>query len=110
MLTEKIHLTEGIAIAGKRYRDVVVRAAIIQDTLDIEKESKDQGIVYMSLALLVKSIVELGNTDKDGAFIERAAREDMSVDALGTLNETDLERLQVARDYLKKKQQWRKES
>jgi phage FluMu protein gp41 len=108
MLTEKIHLLEGISIGGQRYKTVVLRAPIVKDSLEIEKETDGKGVVYISLLLLSKSIIEVGNTDASGELSAIVPKEKITVEALGTLNEEDLERMQQARDYLKKKLHWQR--
>jgi phage FluMu protein gp41 len=108
MLTEIVHLTEGIAIDGRRFKAVLLRAPMVKDSLDVEKESEHKGILYTSIALIIKSIVEVGAMDKAGTWSEKVPMEKVTVDAVGTLNEEDLERLQVARDFLKKKHTWQR--
>jgi hypothetical protein len=108
MLTETVYLSEGILVEGQRHKAVVLRAPIVRDSLEIEKESEGKGVVYISLSLLSKSILKIGTTGKDGGFTQEVPREKITVDALGSMNEEDLERLQNAREYLKKKIHWQK--
>jgi len=108
MLTEIVHLSEGFAIKGRRFKTAVIRAPIVADSLDVEKESERKGILYTSISLIIKSIIKVGDMDKTGNWTELVPWEEITVEAVGTLNEDDLERLQVARDFLKKKQSWQR--
>lgn len=96
MLTEKVTLTRGVEYDGKRHTEVVLRAAIVRDSVDAEKEADGKGLLFLALCMIRKMIVEFGDIPK----------EKITVDLLLQLNDEDFERLNTVREYLKKKALW----
>jgi phage FluMu protein gp41 len=100
MITEKINLLSGVLFEGKKYKTLTMRSPIVKDSVEAEEEAKDRGILYLSLSLLSRMIVEFGDIPKD----------QITAGLLMQLDEEDFERLQIVRDYLKKKVHWSSEN
>lgn len=96
MLTEKVLLLDGVEFGGAPQRLVTLRAGVVADTLEAERKTGDRGMVFLSLAMLAEQIVEFGAIPKERA----------TADLLTGLSEADFERLQEAREVLKKKAAW----
>lgn len=96
MITETIPLANGIRRDGKTHKTVIMRVPIVKDSLEVEAELAGAGALTLSLGLLGKRIVSFGGIPK----------EQITVDLLAELTETDLARLQEATEMLKKKADW----
>jgi phage FluMu protein gp41 len=97
-ITETLFLTTGVEFDGKLHREITIRIPIVQDSVDIEKETSGSGLIVKSLSMLRKQIVKFG----------AIPAEKITVDLLGQLTETDLDVLNEATQYLKKKALWQK--
>jgi hypothetical protein len=104
IMTETVPLSEGIEIKGKKYFQAVLRPPTIKDNLDAEKTGQGKGALYLSMCLLINMTVELREDDTETAAV--IPRKELCVDLFMQLNEVDFERLQEAREYLKKKVSW----
>jgi phage FluMu protein gp41 len=93
MLTQKVMLTEGVEVDKVRHKEAVVRMPIVQDSIDAQTESDGKGPVHLTCALIAKTIIKLGTLP----------REAINAALIGQLNEVDFERLNDARELLKKK-------
>ena len=97
-ITETVFLTTGVELNGKAQREVVIRIGIIQDSIDTEQECEGKGLLVKSLNLLKKQIIKFGSMPAN----------EITVDLLGALTETDLDLLREAGEFLKKKALWQK--
>ncbi|MBN1130388.1 MAG: hypothetical protein JXA71_15455 [Chitinispirillaceae bacterium] len=97
-ITETLFLTTGVEYDGKQHREITIRIPIVQDSVDVEKETSGSGILLKALSMLRKQVVTFGSIPL----------EKISVDLLGQLTETDLDLLDEASKGLKKKALWQK--
>ena len=97
-LQETVFLTTGIEYNGKAQREVVLRIGLVRDSVEVETDCEGKGLLIKSLALLKKQILKFGAIPTD----------EISVDMLGMLTETDLDLLREAGETLKKKALWQK--
>jgi phage FluMu protein gp41 len=96
VLTETIQLTEGVDVDGARHKSITMRLALVQDSIDAQEESEGKSAVYLTCCLLAKSIVKFGTLPEKSINAALVAQ----------LNEVDFERLNEAREVLKKKVVW----
>jgi hypothetical protein len=100
MVSEKVNLLVGVIYENKRYKQLTMRAPIVRDSIEAEEESKEKGILFLSLAMLSKMIIEFGAIPK----------ESINPDLLVQLSDEDFELLQNVRGFLKKKTHWSNEN
>jgi hypothetical protein len=106
MATERVELCDGILYKGERHTTVIIRTPTVGDNIQADDQSKDKSALYFSLALMVACIVKIGTTDENDVFVSEIPHDALPPDMLLQLSESDLELLQVARDFLKKKVAW----
>jgi hypothetical protein len=97
-ITETVFLSTGVEHNGKAQREVVLRIGIVADSIETEQECDGSGLLIKSLTLLKKQILKFGAIPLN----------EITVDLLGMLTETDLDLLREAGEMLKKKALWQR--
>jgi len=97
-LTEDVYLVTGLKRTGEEsfHKHAVLREGKVADAIAAERKSAGKSVVYLSLALICEQIVSLGDLPRDA----------ITPGLLAELTDEDFERIEQARECLKKKARW----